>query len=142
MNKSNTNISGDNLDFITNNSSTLNYNKYKNRRRNFSNNFFSCYNNDFINNDDSFMNKNNISFTLNKSFSSNNKLNNKNQYFELAKICENQEKIISDLVKNVKQLNNQICDKDLQINELNNQLYSIKYDLLNTLQKTDRKTEK
>ena len=60
-------------------------------------------------------------------------------YVELAKICANQEKIISDLVKNVQQLNNQICDKDLCINELNNQLYSIKYDLLNTLQKTNSK---
>ena len=59
---------------------------------------------------------------------------------ELAKICANQEKIISDLVKNVQCLNNQICDKDLCINELNNQLYSIKYDLLNTLQKTNGKS--
>ena len=63
----------------------------------------------------------------------------KGDYFELAKICANQEKIISDLVKNVQQLNNKICDKDLCINELNNQLYSIKYDLLNTLQKTNSK---
>ena len=67
----------------------------------------------------------------------NNKFNG--DYVELAKICANQEKIISDLVKNVQQLNNQICDKDLCINELNNQLYSIKYDLLNTLQKTNSK---
>ena len=57
-------------------------------------------------------------------------------YMELAKLCANQEKIISDLVKNVQKLNNQICDKDLCINELNSQIYSIKYDLLNTLQKT------
>ena len=70
-----------------------------------------------------------------------NNINNKfnGDYVELAKICANQEKIISDLVKNVQQLNNQICDKDLCINELNNQLYSIKYDLLNTLQKTNSK---
>ena len=67
----------------------------------------------------------------------NNKFNG--DYVELAKICANQEKIISDLVKNVQKLNNQICDKDLCINELNNQLYSIKYDLLNTLQKTNSK---
>ena len=58
-------------------------------------------------------------------------------YLELAKICANQEKIISDLVKNVQKLNSQICNKDLCINELNSQLYSIKYDLLNTLQKTN-----
>ena len=58
------------------------------------------------------------------------------EYMELAKICANQEKIISNLVENVQKLNNQICDKDLYINELNNQLYSIKFDLLNTLQKT------
>ena len=58
------------------------------------------------------------------------------EYMELAKICANQEKIISNLVENVQKLNNQICDKDLYINELNNQLYSIKCDLLNTLQKT------
>ena len=63
--------------------------------------------------------------------------NNNKEYMELAKICANQEKIISDLVRNVQQLNSQICDKDLCINELNNQLYSIKYDLLNTLQKTN-----
>jgi hypothetical protein len=67
----------------------------------------------------------------------NNKFNG--DYMELAKICVNQEKIISDLVKNVQHLNNRICDKDLCINELNNQLYSIKYDLLNTLQKTNGK---
>ena len=72
----------------------------------------------------------------------NNNIKNKKfngDYLELAKICYNQEKIISNLVKNVQQLNNQICDKDLCINELNNQLYSIKYDLLNTLQKTNSK---
>ena len=60
-------------------------------------------------------------------------------YMELAKICISQEKIISNLVENVQQLNNKISDKDLCINELNNQLYSIKYDLLNTLQKTSGK---
>ena len=61
----------------------------------------------------------------------------KGEYMELAKICENQEKIISDLVKNVQQLNNEISDKNLCINQLNSQLFSIKNDLLNTLQKTN-----
>ena len=78
--------------------------------------------------------------TSNNNFGDDYKNNQFNgDYVELAKICANQEKIISDLVKNVQQLNNQICDKDLCINELNNQLYSIKYDLLNTLQKTNIK---
>ena len=81
-------------------------------------------------------NKENIRNNNNNLFK-NNKYNG--DYMELAKICANQEKIISDLVKNVQQLNNKICDKDLCINELNNQLYSIKYDLLNTLQKTNGK---
>jgi len=66
----------------------------------------------------------------------NNDSKSNGEYMELAKICANQEKIISNLVENVQKLNNQICDKDLYINELNNQLYSIKFDLLNTLQKT------
>ena len=69
-----------------------------------------------------------------------NKIKNYNgDYIELAKICANQEKIISDLVKNVQQLNNKICDKDLCINELNNQLYSIKYNLLNTMREKSNK---
>ena len=80
--------------------------------------------------------KENISNNIDDGYK-NNQFNG--DYVELAKICANQEKIISDLVKNVQQLNNQICDKDLCINELNNQLYSIKYDLLNTLQKTNSK---
>ena len=75
-------------------------------------------------------------------FKNNNNYDNNNskfrgEYMELAKICENQEKIISDLVKNVQQLNSEISDKNLCINQLNNQLYSIKNDLLNTLQKTN-----
>ena len=100
-------------------------------------------------------NKNNYSYSINNNVLKEIQLNDKEDiytntdscrnnkyngnYMELAKICANQEKIISDLVKNVQQLNNQICDKDLCINELNNQLYSIKYDLLNTLQKNNKK---
>ena len=100
-------------------------------------------------------NKNNISYSINNNLLKDIQLDDKEDidtntdscrnnkyngnYMELAKICANQEKIISDLVKNVQQLNNQICDKDLCINELNNQLYSIKYDLLNTLQKNNKK---
>ena len=67
---------------------------------------------------------------------SNNNINNK-EYMELAQKCAKQEKIIYDLMNNVQQLNSQIYDKDLFINELNNQIYSIKYDLLNTLKKTN-----
>jgi len=83
-----------------------------------------------------------VIFTNHKNKKDNKKIENNNdskstgEYMELAKICANQEKIISNLVENVQKLNNQICDKDLYINELNNQLYSIKFDLLNTLQKT------
>ena len=113
------------------------------------------------NNNNNYMNKKDKKYNkINNSYSINNilkqiKLNNKEDiyiktdssrnnkfngnYMELAKICENQEKIISNLVKNVQQLNSQICDKDLCINKLNNQLYSIKYDLLNTLQKNNNK---
>ena len=72
----------------------------------------------------------------NNNIDKNNIVQSNGEYMELAKICANQEKIISNLVENVQKLNNQICDKDLYINELNNQLYSIKFDLLNTLQKT------
>lgn len=77
-----------------------------------------------------------VIFKTNNNYDNNNiKFNGENM--ELAKICEYQEKIISDLVKNVQQLNNEISDKNLCINQLNNQLYSIKNDLLNTLQKTN-----
>ena len=137
------------------------FDKYGKRRRNLSFNIFNNYNNDnnplLPNNNDSYMNNNNLTFLSNGSMLSNNnnisekrvifnrkidyKKNKFNgDYIELAKICADQEKIISDLVKNVQNLNNQICDKDLCINELNNQLYSIKYDLLNTLQKTNGKS--
>ena len=100
-------------------------------------------------------NKNNNSYLINNNLLKEIKINDKEDiyknidscksnkykgdYMELAKICENQEKIISDLVKNVQQLNNQICDKDLCINELNNQLYSIKYNLLNTMREKSNK---
>ena len=138
------------------------YDKYSKRKRNLSFNIFNSFNPDnnplLFSNDDSCMNNNNnMTFLSNGSiFSNNNNINEKRvifnrkidykknkfngDYVELAKICANQEKIISDLVKNVQCLNNQICDKDLCINELNNQLYSIKYDLLNTLQKTNGKS--
>ena len=115
---------------INNNNSNYNYNS---EDKSFCNK-----NNDkrksIINNNSQNENKENI---RNNNILKNNKFNG--DYMELAKICVNQEKIISDLVKNVQQLNNKICDKDLCINELNNQLYSIKYDLLNTLQKTNGK---
>ena len=135
--------------------------KYGKRKRNLSFNIFNSYNADsnplLFSNDDSITNNNNITFLSNGSIFSNNNISekrvifnrkidykknkyNNGDYLELAKICANQEKIISDLVKNVHNLNNQICDKDLCINELNNQLYSIKYDLLNTLQKTNGKS--
>ena len=135
--------------------------KYGKRKRNLSFNIFNSYNADsnplLFSNDDSNTNNNNITFLSNGSIFSNNNISekrvifnrkidykknkyNNGDYLELAKICANQEKIISDLVKNVHNLNNQICDKDLCINELNNQLYSIKYDLLNTLQKTNGKS--
>ena len=113
------------------------------------------HNNVNKNNNKNVEDKNNISKnTINNTSRNNNIIENKENignnvmfinnkfngdYMELAKICVNQEKIISDLVKNVQHLNNKICDKDLCINELNNQLYSIKYDLLNTLQKTNGK---
>ena len=140
------------------------YDKYSKRKRNLSFNIFNSFNPDsnplLFSNDDSYINNNNINMTFlsNGTFFSNNNnsINEKRvifnrkidykknkfngDYVELAKICANQEKIISDLVKNVQSLNNQICDKDLCINELNNQLYSIKYDLLNTLQKTNGKS--
>ena len=110
-------------------------------------NYINTNNTKITNNTNSTKNSNNILIEekeKNKkgSIFKNNNIKNKNfngDYMELAKICYNQEKIISNLVKNVQQLNNQICDKDLCINELNNQLYSIKYDLLNTLQKTNSK---
>ena len=157
MNKreDNLNSSYNNLNFNMNNT----FDKQGKKRRNLSFNIFNNYNNFnplLYNNDDSCTN-NNISLLSNGSILCNNnaikekrvlfnrkigyKKNKFNgDYFELAKICVNQEKIISDLVKNVQNLNNQICDKDLCINELNNQLYSIKYDLLNTLQKTNGKS--
>ena len=112
-------------------------------------------NNNDMNIKDMKYNKNNNSYSINNNLTKQSKLNNKEDiyintdscinnkyngnYMDLAKICENQEKIISDLVKNVQQLNSQICDKDLYINKLNNQLYSIKNDLLNTLQKNNNK---
>ena len=153
----NLNSSYNNTNFISINT----FNKNGKRKRNLSFNFFNNNNEEsnplIYSNDDSYTNNNNITFLSNGSIFSNNnnnfngkkvifnrkidyKKNRSNEdYFELAKICQNQEKIISDLVKNVQNLNNQICDKDLCINELNNQLYSIKYDLLNTLQKTNGK---
>ena len=151
----NLNSSYNNLNFNMNNT----FDKQGKKRRNLSFNIFNNYNNFnplLYNNDDSCTN-NNISLLSNGSILCNNNaikekrvlFNRKigykrnkfsGDYFELAKICVNQEKIISDLVKNVQNLNNQICDKDLCINELNNQLYSIKYDLLNTLQKTNGKS--
>ena len=158
--ESNLNSSINNLNFNI----EATYDKYSKRKRNLSFNIFNSFNPDsnplLFSNDDSYINNNNINMTYlsNGTFFSNNNnsINEKRvifnrkidykknkfngDYVELAKICANQEKIISDLVKNVQSLNNQICDKDLCINELNNQLYSIKYDLLNTLQKTNGKS--
>lgn len=121
------------------------YNNNRKRRRHFSFNIFDkndeLYNNN--NNNISFFSNNNninekrVTFNRKSEYKKNRFSSDYSDYMELAKICENQEKIISDLVKNVQSLNNQICDKDLCINELNNKLYSIKYDLINTLQKTN-----
>ena len=130
-----------------------------NKKRNLSFNIFNNYKNSnplLYTNDDSLSNNNITRLTNSSIFSNNNNISERRvifnrkidykknkyngDYLELAKICANQEKIISDLVKNVQNLNNQICDKDLCINELNNQLYSIKYDLLNTLEKTNGKS--
>ena len=152
----NLNSSFNKMSFNPNNT----FDKYGKGKRNLSFNIFNNYqknNNPLFNsNDDSYSNYNNITFISNGSIFSNNNINEKRvifnrkidykknkysgDYMELAKLCANQEKIISDLVKNVQNLNNQICDKDLCINELNNQLYSIKYDLLNTLHKTNGKS--
>ena len=130
-----------------------------NKKRNLSFNIFNNYKNSnplLYTNDDSLSNNNITSLSNASLFSNNNNITERRvifnrkidykknkyngDYYELAKICANQEKLISDLVKNVQNLNNQICDKDLCINELNNQLYSIKYDLLNTLEKTNGKS--
>ena len=130
-----------------------------NKKRNLSFNIFNNYKNSnplLYTNDDSLSNNNITRLTNSSIFSNNNNISERRvifnrkidykknkyngDYLELAKIGANQEKIISDLVKNVQNLNNQICDKDLCINELNNQLYSIKYDLLNTLEKTNGKS--
>ena len=164
MKKSKSNKKETNLNTSLNNLNlniNTTFDKYNKRKRNLSFNIFNSFNADnnplLYSHDDSFMNNNNMTFLSNGSiFSNNNNINEKRvifnrkidykknkfsgDYMELAKICANQEKIISDLVKNVQCLNNQICDKDLCINELNNQLYSIKYDLLNTLQKTNGKS--
>ena len=164
MKKSKSNKKENNLNASLNNLNlniNTTFDKYNKRKRNLSFNIFNSFNADnnplLYSHDDSFMNNNNMTFLSNGSiFSNNNNINEKRvifnrkidykknkfsgDYMELAKICANQEKIISDLVKNVQCLNNQICDKDLCINELNNQLYSIKYDLLNTLQKTNGKS--
>ena len=150
----NLNTSFNNMNFNLNNT----FGKYGRRRRNFSFNIYNNYRNEnnplLYSNDDS--NTNNITFLSNGTIYSNKNKNERRvifnrkidykknkyngDYMELAKLCASQEKIISDLVKNVQNLNNQICDKDLCINELNNQLYSIKYDLLNTLEKTKGKS--
>ena len=164
MKKSKSNKKETNLNTSLNNLNlniNTTFDKYNKRKRNLSFNIFNSFNADnnplLYSHDDSFMNNNNMTFLSNGSiFSNSNNINEKRvifnrkidykknkfsgDYMELAKICANQEKIISDLVKNVQCLNNQICDKDLCINELNNQLYSIKYDLLNTLQKTNGKS--
>ena len=142
-------------------SSSLNNMIYNinNKKRNLSFNIFNNYKNSnplLYTNDDSLSNNNITSLSNASLFSNNNNITERRvifnrkidykknkyngDYYELAKICANQEKLISDLVKNVQNLNNQICDKDLCINELNNQLYSIKYDLLNTLEKTNGKS--
>ena len=166
MKKSKSNKKDPNLNSSLNNLNfniEATYDKYSKRKRNLSFNIFKSFNPDnnplLFSNDDSYMNNNNNNMTFLSNgtiFSNNNNINERRvifnrkidykknkfngDYVELAKICANQEKIISDLVKNVQSLNNQICDKDLCINELNNQLYSIKYDLLNTLQKTNGKS--
>ena len=59
------------------------------------------------------------------------------EYNDLEKICLSQERIITDLLNNVQILNYQISDKDQHINELNNQLHTIKTDLINTLNKSN-----
>ena len=162
MKKSQSNKKDENLNSSFNNMNlNLNntFDKYGRRRRNFSFNIYNNYKNEnnplLYSNDDSNTN-NNITFLSNGTIFSNNNMNERRvifnrkidykknkyngDYMELAKLCASQEKIISDLVKNVQSLSNQICDKDLCINELNNQLYSIKYDLLNTLEKTKGKS--
>ena len=82
----------------------------------------------------------NIKIDKNNSIVDNNNIinnDNNKKVIELTKKCANQEKIISNLMENIHQLNSQLCNKDLFINELSNQIYSIKYDLLNTLRKTN-----